>query len=94
MAWDQACFDFGWALIDQLHVLELALGGGAATTAGTAWGGKGVSNGLSCERKSGIFEQVIEEDDELSHHGGEGYFLGFTSSDQAGVKRLKYGVIA
>lgn len=23
-------------------------------------GGKGVSNGLSCERKSGIFEQVIE----------------------------------
>ena len=41
-----------------------------------------VSNGLSCERKSGFFEQVIEEDDELSHHGGEGYFLGFTGSDQ------------
>ena len=36
---------------------------------------------------------MIEEDDELSHHGGEGYFLGFTGSDQAGVKRLKYGVI-
>jgi hypothetical protein len=54
---------------------------------------KGVSNGLSCERKSGIFEQVIEEDDELSHHGGEGYFLGLTGSDQAGVNRLKYGVI-
>jgi large subunit ribosomal protein L35 len=46
---------------------------------------EGVSNSLSCEGKIGIFEQVIEEDDELPHHGREGHFFGFTGGDQPGV---------
>lgn len=48
----------------------------------------GVSNGLSGERKFRFFEELIKEDDELPHHGGEGYFLWLTGGDEALVKHL------
>ena len=36
---------------------------------------KGVSNGLSGELKLRIFQEVIEEDDEFAHDGGESFFV-------------------
>jgi hypothetical protein len=45
----------------------------------------GVSNGLSGEIKLRI-EEVVEEDDERSHDGGERYFLGLTGGDEALIK--------
>ena len=38
----------------------------------------GVSNGLSGEIKMKVFDEVVKEDDELSHDGGEGDFLELT----------------
>jgi hypothetical protein len=35
----------------------------------------GVSNGLSGELKLRIFQEVIEEDDEFPHDGGESFFI-------------------
>ena len=47
-----------------------------------------VSNGLSCEGKVGIFEHLIEQHDQLPHHGGQRFFLGLTGGDEALGKRL------
>jgi hypothetical protein len=52
----------------------------------------GVSNGLSGERKFRFFEELIEEDDELPHDGGQRDFLGFSGGDEALVKRLEYRI--
>ena len=52
----------------------------------------GVSNGLSGERKFRFFEELIEEDDELPHDGGERDFLGFSGGNEALVKRLEYRI--
>lgn len=41
-----------------------------------------------------IFDEVIEEDDELPHDGGEGDFLGLTGGDEALIKLFKDGVEA
>lgn len=49
---------------------------------------EGVSNGLSGERKFRFFEELIEEDDELPHDGGQRDLLGFTGNDETLVKRL------
>ena len=50
------------------------------------WPVNGVSNGLSGELKFRIFEELIEEDNELPHDGGQRHFLGFAGSDQSLIK--------
>ena len=35
-----------------------------------------------------IFDEVVEEDDELSHDGGERYFFALTGGDEPLIKRL------
>ena len=41
---------------------------------------KRVSNGLSGELTFWVFREVIEEEDEFTHDGDEGEFLGFADS--------------
>ena len=47
---------------------------------------EGVSNGLSGEVKLRIFDEVVEEDDELPHESGERYFFGLTGGDESLIK--------
>jgi len=54
---------------------------------------KGSATVLSRKGESGIFEEVIGEDDEPSHEHGEGDFLGLAGSDEAEVKRFQDGVM-
>src|SRR6267378_168285 len=44
---------------------------------------------LVCKRKVWVFEQVVHQDDQLPHHGGEGDFGRFACGDQAVVKRFE-----
>jgi len=60
--------------------------GGREPTSGRA---EGVSNGLSGEVKMRIFQEVVEEDDEFAHDGGERDFLGFAGGDQPLIKRFQ-----
>lgn len=49
---------------------------------------------LGRKDKIRIFEQVVGEDDELSHKGGEGEFFGFAASEQTEVERSEDRVVA
>ena len=57
-------------------------------------GRKGSATVLGNEGKVGIFEEVIGEDDELSHEGGEGEFLGLARGEVTLVERAQDGVVA
>ena len=43
---------------------------------------------LSCKSKVRIFQEVVDEKDQLSHEHGEGEFFGFAASQEAQVERL------
>jgi hypothetical protein len=47
---------------------------------------KRVSNGLSGELKFWIFQEVIKEDDEFTHEGDEGEFLGFAVGEMGAIR--------
>ena len=49
---------------------------------------------LGSKVKFGIFEEMVGEEDELSHEGSESKFLGFAGGEEAEVERSKNGVMA
>jgi hypothetical protein len=57
-------------------------------------GHKGSATVLDGKGKVGIFQEVIGEDDELSHEGGEGEFFRFATSDETEVERSEDRVVA
>jgi hypothetical protein len=48
---------------------------------------KGSATVLERKSKFGTFEQVVGEDDEFSHEGGESEFFGFAPSEETEVER-------
>ena len=57
-------------------------------------GREGSATVLDSKRKVGIFQQVVGEDDEFSHEGGEGEFFGFAPIEEMEVERSKDRVVA
>src|SRR5690242_9042717 len=41
-----------------------------------------------------VFEQMVHEDDQLTHHGSEGDFAGFSGGNEPLIKRLEQMVAA
>jgi hypothetical protein len=62
--------------------------GGGTNGFGFAGRADRVSNGFSGELKFGIFQEVIEEDEEFTHDGHESDFLGLTRSHEPIVERF------
>jgi hypothetical protein len=57
-------------------------------------GQKGSATVLARKDKVRVFEEVVGEDDELSHEGGESEFFRFAASEETEVERSEDGVVA
>ena len=57
-------------------------------------GRKGSATVLGRKDKVRVFQQVVGEEDELSHEGGESEFFSFASSEEAEVERFEDRVVA
>src|SRR5438045_8177667 len=68
--------------------------GNSSIVPGSGVAEKGSATVLGRKDKVRVFQELVSEDDELSHEGGKGEFFGFATGEETKVEHSKDRIVA
>src|SRR5438045_9080144 len=68
--------------------------GNSSIVPGSGVAEKGSATVLGRKDKVRVFQELVSEDDELSHEGGKGEFFGFATGEETKVEHSEHRMVA